>query len=304
MGEQAAGATSTFSSTSTRTVLEQAATAIGLDPNGAELLRLGENAIYRLRDAPVVVRIARGPEMWQDAAKEVNVAKWLAASGIPAARLWPVEQPVDVDGHPVTYWRFIDGRRGGPGDVHALGKLLRTVHDLPRPTNFKLPAQLPLLRVRPRIERAQVPEDDRRFLLDLLDKLTVATGRLKFPLPETVNHGDAHVQNLMVTRSGEVLLIDFEGFCWGHPEWDLATTATEYMTAGFWTITQYTDFVAAYGYDITEWADFSIIRQAREISMTTWLMQNVSESPNLHAEYKKRMATIREGRPTERWSAH
>jgi aminoglycoside phosphotransferase (APT) family kinase protein len=298
------GATSTFSSMSTRTLLDRAAAAIGLDPAEAELLRLGENAIYRLRGAPVVVRIARGPEMWQDATKEVKVAEWLAASGVPAARLWPVEQPVDIDGHPVTFWRFIDGRRGGPDDIRALGKLLRAVHDLPRPTGFQLPAQEPLLRVRPRIERAHVSEEDRRYLLGLLDELTVAIEQVHFPLPEAVNHGDAHVQNLMVTHAGEVLLIDFEGFCWGHPEWDLATTATEYATAGFWTDDQYTEFAASYGYDITNWTAFSTIRQAREISMTTWLMQNVAESSSLHEEYKKRMITIREGRPHERWCAH
>lgn len=304
MNDRAAGATSTFSSASTRTVLERAAAAIGLDPAGAELLRLGENAIYRLCDAPVVVRIARGPDMWQDAAKEVAVAEWLAASGVPAARLWPVKQPVDIDGHPVTFWRFIDGRRGGPEDVRALGKLLRAVHDLPRPTNFELPAQVPLLRVRPRIERAQVPEEDRHFLLDLLDELTADIEHLHFPLPESVNHGDAHVQNLMVTQEGEVLLIDFEGFCWGHPEWDLATTATEYVTAKFWTASQYADFAASYGYDVTTWIDFPAVRRAREISMTTWLMQNVTEAPDLHAEYAKRLTSIRGGRPLERWRAY
>lgn len=303
MHDRPAVATSTFSAESTRSILRGAAARLGVDPAGAELLRLGENAIYRLHDAPIVVRIARRAEMWRDAAKEVDVAEWLAASGVPAARLWPVEQPVDVEGHPVTYWRFIDGRRGGPSDVRALGELLRAVHELPRPTQFDLPQQSPLQRVRPRIERAEVPEDDRRFLLDLFDELTDAIKHLYFPLGETVNHGDAHVQNLMVTGAGEVILIDFEGFCWGHPEWDLATTATEYLTAGFWTTDQYAAFTESYGYDVTTWPEFSVVRRAREISMTTWLMQNIAESSAIHAEYETRMATIRSGRPGHHWQA-
>lgn len=304
MNDRAAGTASTFSSASTRAVLQQAAAAIGLNPAGAELLRLGENAIYRLCDAPVVMRIARGPEMWRDAAKEVAVAEWLAASGVPAARLWPVKQPMDIDGHPVTFWRLIDGRRGGPSDVRELARLLRAVHDLPQPTDFELPTQEPLLRVRPRIELASVPEEDRHFLINLLDELTDEIKRLRFPLPKTVNHGDAHVQNLMLTQTGEILLIDFEGFCWGHPEWDLATTATEYITAGFWTRRQYLEFAESYGYDITSWAGFPTIRRAREVSMTTWLMQNIANSPALRAEYEKRMMTIRRGRPGEHWSAY
>ncbi|WP_399552424.1 hypothetical protein [Streptomyces sp. YIM 98790] len=42
-------------------VLAQTCRAAGLDPSGAELLRLGSNAVYRLASAPVIVRIARDP---------------------------------------------------------------------------------------------------------------------------------------------------------------------------------------------------------------------------------------------------
>lgn len=290
----------TFSQESTKVVLQEACERVGIGHEGAELLRLGENAIYRLADAPVVVRIARDPQHWDDATKEVSVAQWLAAAGVSAAQVWPVEQPLDVAGHPVTFWRFIAGRRGGPGDVRALGELLRRVHELSPPDNFSLPAQDPLRRVRPRIESARVAESERTFLLGLLDYLTDAIAALVFPLPESVNHGDAHVQNLMVT-DGRVELIDFEGFCWGHPEWDLAMTATEYLTAGFWTAAQYGEFVDSYGFDVTTWRGFDVLRRAREVSMTTWLMQNVDESPVLRDEFDKRMHTIRAGRPTAPW---
>ena len=36
------------------------------------------------------------------------------------------------------------------------------------------------------------------------------------------------MQNLMVDRRGQVILIDFEGFSFDHPEWDLMVTATEH----------------------------------------------------------------------------
>ena len=211
----------TFSRESTRIVLDEACDRIGVSHDGAELLRLGENAIYCLSSAPLVVRIARSFRHWDDATKEVAVAKWLSVAGVPAAQVWPVDQPLDVAGYPVTFWRYIAGRRGGPGDVRVLGRLLRRVHELPAPADFRLPAQDPLQRVRPRIEAARVAEDECSFLLQVFDELLAAISELEFPLPEAVNHGDAHVQNLMIT-DGRAELIDFEGFCWGHPEWDLA----------------------------------------------------------------------------------
>lgn len=45
---------------------------------------MGENAIYQLRDAPIVVRIARRPDT---CAKELAVARWLDSCGYPAARV-------------------------------------------------------------------------------------------------------------------------------------------------------------------------------------------------------------------------
>lgn len=114
-----------FSRAATEAVLGAACERVRLNPSGAELLRLGENAIYRLRARPVVVRIARNPDHWPAAVKEVAVVGWLDEHHVSAARRWPVEQPIDVDGHPVTFWHYIDGRRGGPGDVRALGAGLR-----------------------------------------------------------------------------------------------------------------------------------------------------------------------------------
>ena len=55
MPDAAAG----FSSSAVLPVLHEACHQAGLSSSHAELLRLGENAIYRLAVDPVVVRIAR-----------------------------------------------------------------------------------------------------------------------------------------------------------------------------------------------------------------------------------------------------
>ncbi|WP_433243491.1 hypothetical protein ACQPYK_39925 [Streptosporangium sp. CA-135522] len=52
-------------------VMRSACRTAGLDPAGAKLVRLGENAIYRLTTENVIVRIARGQERLPIAEKEL-----------------------------------------------------------------------------------------------------------------------------------------------------------------------------------------------------------------------------------------
>lgn len=280
----------------------KACTQLGLASSDAGLVRLGENAIYRLSSAPLVVRIGRDMDHWLAAIKEVGVAAWLADAGIAAARTWDVEQPIEVDGHPVTFWHFIDGRNGAPEDVAVLGRLLRQFHELPRPADTELPDEDVLGRVEPRIERADIPSADRRFLAQLLDELRHEIKTLDYVLPATVTHGDAHVQNLMITDDGPVI-IDFERVALGQPEWDLAVTATEHVTAGWWTDEQYATFVESYGFDVMSWRGFNTLRRVHEIKMTTWLMQNIGGSDDIKREYEVRMATIRGERSDRAWKA-
>jgi aminoglycoside phosphotransferase (APT) family kinase protein len=200
----------------------------------------------------------------------------------------------------VTFWHFIEGRNGSPDDIARLGTLLCRLHKMPRPAGFELPGEDILGRVSKRIASAPVPSGDKEFLTGRFHELTAQVSALRYPLSVAPTHGDAHVQNLMISGD-QPILIDFERFAWGHPEWDISMTATEYKTAGWWTDAEYARFVDAYGYDVTTWSDgFPVLRAVHEIKMTTWLMQNVSESPEIAREYEARMRTIR-GEATEPW---
>lgn len=284
----------TFGRDSTLPVLREACRRAGLSADGAELLRLGENAIYRLAGAPVVVRIARSSRRWPDAIKEVRMSRWLAEQGVRVARLADVEgQPFDVDGHPVTFWEYIDGRRGRPSDVEDLARILRSIHQLPVEQAPELPGFDPFARVVHRIEQSPIPAEDRVFLNETLAEVRVQLRSLKFPLSPTVLHGDAHVQNLMVPAYGEPIVIDLENLSLGQPEWDLGVTATEWSIAEFWSDEQYANFVESYGFDITEWCDFHILQRVQAIKMTTWIMQNLDESQAVRDEYDVRMKYIR-----------
>lgn len=282
-----------FSVLAAEHALRVACHSSGLDHANAELIRLGENALFRLSSQPVVVRISRTIDYWGDVVKEVEVARWLAGQQIPAARLHDVPQPIRAGEHPVTFWRYIAGRPGDGRDMAALGGVLRRIHGTPPPTTFDLPREDIFGRVDGRIEFASIPAADKHFLLRRVEELRSEVSRLNYPLSPTVTHGDAHVKNLMIA-DGQPVLIDFEQFAWGQPEWDLALMATEYQTAGLWTAAEYGQFVEAYGYDVSSWeSGFDVLRATHEIKLTTWLMQNVNESSEVASEYQKRMRTIR-----------
>jgi aminoglycoside phosphotransferase (APT) family kinase protein len=263
-------------------------------------MRLGENALFHLPEDGVVVRIARTMEYWPDVIKEVDVARWLARIHFPAAQVYDVPQPVSVGGYPVTFWHFIVGRPGDRRDIATLGRVLRHLHAIPPPTSFALPHQDILGRVEGRIKAAMVPLTDKFALLKRLSDLRTELVGLRYPLRPAPTHGDAHNENLIMC-DGQPVLIDFERFAWGQPEWDLAMTATEYLIAKWWTDEEYGQFVDAYGYDVTSWTEgFDILRGVHELKMTTWLMQNVAESPEIAEEYQVRMRTLR-GEPSPGW---
>lgn len=274
--------------------LDKACRWAGLDPSGAVMLRLGENVLYRLASAPVVVRIARGPEYRMDACKEISVASWLASQGIAGATVFELGcvQPLDVDGFPVTFWSLLAGRSGDGEDSGALGKVLHTLHGLNRPS-FDLPDVQPFARMAARLASAPIPRADSDLLRERVVQLEDELALLRFQLPSVAVHGDAHVGNLMIV-DGAPVLIDFEAFAWGPAEWDLAKIAAE-CSVGMVDRRHYDTFAAAYGHDITTWSGWPVLREIQRVKMVSWLAQNIEHSPRIHDEYAKRIETIRTG---------
>ncbi|MEU6080117.1 aminoglycoside phosphotransferase family protein [Streptomyces sp. NPDC047108] len=291
-----------FTSARAEELMAAACRAAGFSSDGATLIRFGENALFRLAAHRVIVRIARSAEYLPSVRGEVAVSRWLAQEGLPAARvLDDVQQPMIIDGYPVTFWHLIE-----EGSRHAtygeLGKVLRDLHALVVPDGVDLPPYSVFDRSDLRIESVTgIPEDDREFLRKRGTELADRLADLRFESARGPVHGDAHVQNLMVDRRGRVILIDFENFCFDHPEWDLMVTATEHDSLGWQTAKQYADFVDAYGRDLRDWPGFSTLRAIQEFKMTTWLMQNIAESPEIAQEYARRIASLRDDDAPRDW---
>ncbi|XUL89447.1 aminoglycoside phosphotransferase family protein [Streptomyces galilaeus] len=290
-----------FTSARATRVMVAACRAAGLDDRGAELIRLGENALFRLASRPVIVRVARGEEWLPKARTEVVVSQWLTDEGFPAARIVEdLEQPLLIAGHPVTFWQLIvEGDR--KAKYGELGGILRELHSLTLPDGLVLPSYDPFDKQALRLDRAVIPDDDKVFLRKRWRELQDKYAELRFETPKGPVHGDAHVQNLMVDDQDRVILIDFEMFCYDHPEWDLMVTAVEHYSLGWQTGEQYADFVAAYGRDLYDWPGYETLRGIQEFGMTTWLMQNVQEDEETAAEYRRRIAGLRDDNGPRDW---
>lgn len=277
-----------------------ACSQIGVSAAGAALIRIGENALFRLADDKIVVRIARGADLLADAAKEVAVASWLRDIGIPAAEPTDHGQPVMVLGRPVTFWRLIEDSGARPS-LADLAAILRQLHHAPVPPGLRLPEFAIFGRVSDRIATATTLSNaEREFLTSRLANLRQQYSSVTFTLPPAAVHGDAHQSNLIQQPDGAVLLIDFERFAFGPPESDLALTATEYLI-GWHSDAAYASFCDTYGVDVTAWDGFPVMRAINELKMTTWLMQNVGESEQIASEFRTRLASLQDDDAPRDW---
>jgi Ser/Thr protein kinase RdoA (MazF antagonist) len=291
-----------FTANSTRIALEEACRSIDLDSTGAILVRLGENAMYQLHGDTVMVRIGRSEEA---ARKETHVAEWLATHNFCAVRLaGHSNQPIVTNrGVPVTFWEFIhEGMR--PVASADLGRILRELHALPAPTSFSLPDFSPMPKAAERIRKLPdglLSSEDVEFLRHRHREITEEFASLEFVLPPGPVHGDAHARNLMRCTDGTIKLIDFEDFCRGPREWDVAVEAVRYRSLGWVSEDDYRSYVAEYGFDVIRWPGFRTLRAARELNMTTWLAQRLGQDAGIDAEVRRRIADLQDDQSTRNW---
>lgn len=298
-----AATSSAFDYDSTCETLRVACARVNLNAEGAELIRLGENAVYRLAQ-PVIVRIARTVAYEQDARKEVAVSRWLADEGFPATRALPVEQPVIVDGRVATFWESLSESEeyGAPRDV---AELLIRLHALEAPSSLRLGRLDPFARAERRItSNGWFADEDGAFLRRRLTELRTTYAELEFDLPQGVIHGDASVGNVILDRDGRPALIDLDGFTTGPREWDLVLTGIYYERFGWHTAEEYGEFCDIYGFDVMTWPGYPILRDVREFLMVTWLSQKAPDDERAAAEVRKRIHALRTGASRRDWEPY
>ncbi|WP_432492344.1 phosphotransferase enzyme family protein [Kineococcus auxinigenes] len=205
------------------------ASSLGLAADDAVVLQDSNKLTLRLLPCDVVARVA--PEAHGIARFEVEVARRLAASGGPVARLDPRVEPRvhERDGFTVSFWTHhepVPGREAAPAEyAGALARLhagARTL-DVPAPRFTERVEQARRL-LEDRDRTPGLPDADR----DLLSRTVRTAGRAigERGGAEQLLHGEPHPGNLLVTGEG-LLFVDFETCCRGPVEFDLAHAPEE-----------------------------------------------------------------------------
>ncbi|MFF5538497.1 aminoglycoside phosphotransferase family protein [Streptomyces cinerochromogenes] len=273
-----------------RRVLLRACAVVGLNAEEAEPVRLAENQIWRLPSQRAVVRIAPAGQMTA-AQRELHVAAWLAENNVTAVEPLDVQQPVEVDGRPVTFWKEL------PAHVHGktvdVAQLLRQLHDLPTP-DIDLGYLDPFVRIPERLDAAvTLEETDRTWLHARYRELAAAWADRPSGRPDCAVHGDAWPGNLVRLVNGGPLMLDLERFSLGPPEWDLVSTAVRARTTGAVTPAEYVEFCQVYGFDVTSWSGYHILAGARELRMVTYAAQHAARNPQWRAQAQYRVDCLR-----------
>ncbi|MEV5408161.1 aminoglycoside phosphotransferase family protein [Thermopolyspora sp. NPDC052614] len=275
---------------------------VGLDPDGAELIKFTNNAVFRLRHAPVVVRIAGSTAARARVGTVVKIAHWLAERDFPAVRLAEgCDQPLRADGQLATVWEYVPEAAPRPTGTD-LAALLELLHALPDPPP-DIPPWRPLTEIRQRLaEPEDLSPDDHAFLLYESDQIEQRLAALDYTLAPGVIHGDAFLGNVIAGPGGPVLC-DFDSTTIGPREWDLTPIAVGRLRMDY-PDDEHESFAKRYGFDVTGWDGFPVLRRLRELKLVTSVLPILRSNPSLRPQWEHRMRTFRAGDMTARWQPY
>ncbi len=275
---------------------------LDIDVRDATLIKFTNNAVFRLANAPIVLRVAGSEAMRSRVPKIVRVAKWLEERHQPAVRLLDgIQQPIIANGHLVTAWHAVVETGLRPSG-HDLAATIRMFEALPAPP-FELPTWNPFIEIRQRIHDADgLTKDELAFLEQLTDSTERDLSSVDFMLPAGVIHGDVFSGNILMSPDGPIIC-DFDSTAIGPREWDLTPVAVGKLRFDYPGDAH--DVLAAdYGFDILRWDGFPVLRQIRELKLITSVLPILNANPRIRDQWRLRFDSIRGGNNAAKWTTY
>jgi hypothetical protein len=99
--------------------------------------------------------------------------------------------------------------------------------------------------------------------------------------------------NVVAAADGTMILLDLERCSAGPPEWDLASTAVKHLTCGLISRAEYGQFCRTYGADVTSWEGYEVVRDIRELRMTSYIAQQAATNSSYAHEAQLRVDCLR-----------
>jgi Ser/Thr protein kinase RdoA (MazF antagonist) len=271
--------------------------ALHLDLSGARMLPSRSNAVFHLPAEAVVVRLSSAtPTNEARAAQVVLLSSWIADHGGPALGATPHPQPVLEAGTVATLWPYLPS----PSIPRArdLADAVRELHQLDaqlvdaRPP---LPGHQPLARLHEALsldtarDQSMLPTGTREWLLAHAAGLQHAYDTISTPLGCGLIHADVQPDNLLHDRSGRWLLIDWDRASYGPRELDLAFAVPDHFHD---PDTKRAEFSVAYGYDITTWIGWTLIRDLTELHSLASYIRRAPTNPAARDELHRRVDSL------------
>ncbi|BCJ36359.1 aminoglycoside phosphotransferase [Actinocatenispora thailandica] len=287
------------------TTLRNACALRGVSADGARLLHHSSNAVFHLPAADLVARLTPGDDVGDRLRATQCITRWLATEqGFPATRPADIG-PVEDKAATVTFWRYYPQPSPAPDPSSAdLAGLLRRLHHINQAPPATLDTWVPLASLdtalHDRTINAPLTSDERRWLLDEVNRVRDDCYNLDYPLDQGLIHGDAWAGNLLRGHDG-YLLGDWDWLAWGPREIDLIPTwhaATRYGRGAAWSAA----FATEYGYDLSNWPGFASLLHMRDLVQLTGPLRRAATSERHRRMLRQRFDAIRAGDPTP-WTA-
>ncbi len=181
--------------------------------------------------------------------------------------------------------------------------MIRRLHALPDPP-FTLPATRPTARLAAALEAdsESLTDADRRWLWDRMSELNERYARLDTPLGAGLIHNDAHLGNLLASAATDGWVLgDWDRVSTGPREWDLVPTANDGRFG--LPAPQRVAFSAAYGYDVTAWPGWLVLRDLHELHSLAAYIRAAAGKPTAAEELRWRLDSLLRGDRARTWHA-
>lgn len=195
-----------------------------LSVDGCEVIGEGANgSVYRL-DQDTIVKVYTDPDALSDIQKERELARTAFILGIPTAIPYDVVRVGDNYG---TVFELLNAKSFAELLMHDRGNADRYIGQL---------AELLKLIHSTKVKPGSMPDMKETvlgwvdFLKDHLEEPVWKKLRSlveAVPEQETMLHGDFHAKNVMM-QNGEVILIDMDTLCMGHPVFEMGSIFNAY----------------------------------------------------------------------------
>ena len=284
----------------TLAVLHEACSRTGLDASDAVPLHQHAATLYLFETERIVVRLNHDGDDRRRARTVVELTRWLTQQDFPSVAPADVDQPLDVDDYTVTLWRYYPQHDRPKPTADHLGAL-RKLHALPTPPIELSPYQ-PLKNLGDTVVTStSLSARDREWLLTRRTELLGEYQRLDFPLGYGWIHGNAYPGNTLWDGT-RALLGDWDEVGTGPRELDLVNT---HQGVRFGRPQAERDaFTAAYGYDVTAWPGFPVLREMRDLHTLGSYMRLADDGNERAAiELGFRLDTFKRGDADAHWNA-